>query len=55
MNTNNYKGAVDRIWRDAASYYLIGYRTPLNDHRLHDIDVTVKGDGLRARARRTRG
>lgn len=55
VNTNNYKGAIDRIWRDAAAYYLIGYRTPLNDRRLHDIEVTVKGDGLRVRARRTRG
>ena len=48
VNTNNYKGAVEAIWRDAGTYYLLGYRTPINDHRLHDIDVKVHRDGLNA-------
>jgi VWFA-related protein len=55
VNTNNYKGAVESIWRDAGTYYLLGYRTPVNDHRLHDIEVKVRRDGLRLRARRARG
>jgi VWFA-related protein len=55
VNTNNFKGAVDSIWRDAGTYYLLGYRTPINDHRLHDIEVTVRLDGLKLRARRARG
>jgi VWFA-related protein len=55
VNTNNYKGAVEAIWRDAATYYLLGYRTPGSDHRLHDIDVKVRRDGLTLRARRARG
>ncbi len=54
VNTNNYKGAVESIWRDAGTYYLLGYRTPVNDHRLHDIEVKVR-DGLKLRARRARG
>ena len=55
VNTNNYKGAVESIWRDAGTYYLLGYRTPVNDHRLHDIEVKVRRDGLTLRARRARG
>jgi VWFA-related protein len=55
VDTNNYKGAVEAIWRDAGTYYLLGYRTPINDHRLHDIDVKVRRDGLTLRARRARG
>ena len=55
VNTNNYKGAVEAIWRDAGTYYLLGYRTPINDHRLHDIEVKVRPDGFKVRARRARG
>jgi VWFA-related protein len=55
VNTTNYKGAVDAIWRESGSYYLLGYRLPINDHRLHDIDVKVKRAGLTVRARRQRG
>ncbi len=55
MNTNNYRRAVEDIWRDAGTYYLIGYRVPINDHRLHDIAVTVKRTELKLRFRRSRG
>ncbi|MEZ5291000.1 MAG: VWA domain-containing protein [Vicinamibacterales bacterium] len=54
-NTNAYDKAIDRLWRDAGTYYLIGYRAPSRDGRPHDIDVRVTGSGLTVRARRTRG
>jgi hypothetical protein len=27
------------VWRDAGTYYLLGYAAPVNDHRLHRIEV----------------
>lgn len=52
--TNNWRGAVDQIFRESASYYLIGYTSPTNDNRLHDIDVKVERPGVTVRARRSR-
>jgi VWFA-related protein len=53
--TNNFRGAVDRIWPEAGSYYLLGYAAPINDLKLHKIDVKVGRRGLTVRARRARG
>jgi VWFA-related protein len=53
-NTNNYNGAVEQIWREAGSYYVIGYNAPINDQRLHRIDVQVNVKGVTVRARRGR-
>lgn len=55
INTNNFEGAVERIWRESGSYYLIGYPAPINDHRIHAIDVRVGVPGVTVRARRARG
>jgi len=55
VNTNNYKGAVNTIWRESATYYLLGYRVPINDHRLHDVDIKVSRPGLTVSARKERG
>lgn len=52
--TNNWNGAVDQIFRESASYYLLGYTAPINDDRLHHIDVTVERKGVTVRARRAR-
>lgn len=53
--TNNYRGAIDRIWEESARYYLIGYAAPVNDLALHQIRVKVNRPGVTVRARRTRG
>ena len=53
-NTNNFNGAVDQIWREAGSYYVLGYNAPINDARLHNIDVKVNVKGVTVRARRGR-
>jgi hypothetical protein len=54
-NTNNFDGAVDRIRRESFGYYLLGYPAPINDHRLHTIEVKVSAPGVTVRARRARG
>ena len=53
--TNNYSGAIDRIFQESASYYLIGYVAPTADQRLHKIEVKVSKQGVTVRARRSRG
>lgn len=54
-NTNNYDRAIDRMWRDAGTYYLLGYRAPVDDGRAHAISVRVNVPGVTVRARRIRG
>jgi VWFA-related protein len=53
--TNNYRAAVDQIWKEAGSYYLLGYAAPINDLKLHKIEVKVDRRGVTVRARRARG
>jgi VWFA-related protein len=53
-NTNNYGGAVEQIWREAGTYYVLGYNAPINDGKLHTIDVKVNSKGATVRARRGR-
>ena len=55
VNTNNFNGAVDRIWQESGSYYLLGYTPPINDHRVHRIEVRVSAPGVTVRARKARG
>jgi hypothetical protein len=52
-NNGNFDRAVDQIWRDSGSYYLIGYHGR-DDHRVHRIEVRVDVPGLTVRARRSR-
>ena len=52
--TNNFGAATDQIFRESASYYLLGYTAPINDNRLHKIDVKVERKGVTVRARRAR-
>ena len=52
--SNNFNGAADQIFRESASYYLIGYTAPTNDNRIHKIDVKVERKGVTIRARRAR-
>jgi VWFA-related protein len=55
VNTNNFDRAVNQIWQESGSYYLLGYRPPLNDHRLHKIEVKVNLPNTTVRARKARG
>ncbi len=52
--SNNFGAAVGQIFRESAGYYLIGYAAPINDDRLHNIDVKVARKGVAVRARRAR-
>lgn len=53
-NTNNFGAAVEQIWREAGTYYVLGYNAPVNDQKLHTIDVQVTRQGATVRARRGR-
>ena len=53
--SNNYTAAIDRIWHESASFYLLGYALPINDLKIHEIDVKVARPGVTVRARRARG
>ena len=52
--TNNFPRAVDQIFQESASYYLVGYTAPVNDDRLHTIDVQVNRKGITVRSRKAR-
>jgi VWFA-related protein len=53
-NTNNFGAAVEQIWQEAGTYYVLGYNAPVNDTRWHRIDVKVVRQGATVRARRGR-
>ena len=52
--TNNFNAATDQIFRESARFYLIGYTAPINDNRLHKIDVKVEKKGVTVRSRKAR-
>lgn len=54
-NASNLKRAVDQVWRESLGYYLIGYQAPVDDRRLHRIEVRVSQPGVTVRARKGRG
>jgi VWFA-related protein len=53
-NASNFEAFVDRVWREAGSYYLLGY-WPASTRELHSIDVKTSRRGLQVRARKRRG
>lgn len=53
--SNEIGRVVDRVWRDAGVYYLLGYRPPARDRRVHTISVRVRVPNVTVRARRIRG
>jgi VWFA-related protein len=56
MNSNAFDRAVDRVWREAGHYYLLGYQPADGKPRpLHRIEVRVMRKGLQVHARRLRG
>jgi VWFA-related protein len=54
LNTNDFDGAVDRIMREASSYYLIAVADPpiRRTSDLRELDVRVLRRGITVRARR---
>lgn len=53
-HTNDFAGALSEVARDTSRYYVLGY-TPSNaamDGKFRSIDVRVKRQGVRVRARR---
>lgn len=54
-NINDYGSAIDRVWEESGSYYLVGYEPARRDTRRHSIEVRVKKPDVTVRARRTRG
>jgi VWFA-related protein len=55
VNSNDFNGAVDRIWSEAGHYYVIEYAPTGPDRVLHSIEVSVRGRGLHVHAPRYRG
>lgn len=53
LNTNTFEAGVAQIFRENASYYLIGYRSPdpEPDGKFRRIEVRVSRPGLEVRAR----
>jgi VWFA-related protein len=54
-NSRSFEAMVERIWREAGHYYLLGYTPSVSSRELHKVDVTVTRSGTRVRARSTRG
>src|SRR5688572_31340489 len=57
LNTNDVRGAVDRIWRDASSYYLLGVQNPPVQRAadLREVEIKILRKGVNVRARRAIG
>ncbi len=55
FNTNDFVGAVDRVWSEAGHYYALEYLPSGAERILHTIDVSVRGRGLRVHAPHYRG
>lgn len=51
MNTFNFTGVLEEVVGDFGNYYSIGFPAPTADGSYHDVDVRVKGRGLRVRHR----
>lgn len=53
-NINVFDAAVDQVWQESGTYYLLGYEPAKRDNKRHTIEVRVKKPDMSARARRTR-
>lgn len=54
LHTNDFRGAVERIWREAGTYYLLGVQNPPFQRTadLRELDVKVLRKGVSVRSRR---
>jgi VWFA-related protein len=57
LNSNLFERAVDQVWRESGTYYILGYASPgsVASDRLRQITVRVKRDGVEVRARKAVG
>ena len=53
-NINVFDAAVDQVWQESGTYYLLGYEPARRDNKRRTIEVRVKKPDMSARARRTR-
>jgi hypothetical protein len=53
-NTNDLTGAVQRIWNELGSYYVLEYAGSTTNRDLHEIDVTVSRRDVTVRATKRR-
>jgi hypothetical protein len=53
-NTNGFEAAIDRIWNELGSHYLVTYEGAGISRDLHEIDVKVSRPDVTVRARRSR-
>jgi VWFA-related protein len=53
-NASSFDAFVEGVWRDAGSYYLLGYWPP-STRELHSIEVKTATRDLNVRARKRRG
>ena len=53
VNQNDLRPGLEQMLSDSSSYYLLGYTSSLEatDGEFHEIDVRVKREGVRVRAR----
>jgi hypothetical protein len=54
-NSNDFGPPATAIWREASTYYLLGYWPPVSSKEVHSIDVKVTRKGAHVRARQLRG
>jgi VWFA-related protein len=55
VNSNDFDGAVAKIWDETSHYYMIAYAPSPGGDDLHDVEVKVEKPGVRVRARKSRG
>ena len=53
-NTNGFDTAIDRIWNELGSHYVVTYESSGLKRELHEIDVKVDRPDVTVRARRSR-
>lgn len=53
-NINVFDAAVDQVWQESGTYYLLGYEPARRDNKRHTIEVRIRKPDMSARARRTR-
>ena len=53
-NSNDFRTAVDRIWRETGNYYTLEYMPEERQRELHAIEVKALNPAWRVRARRSR-
>jgi hypothetical protein len=53
-NSNDFGPPATAIWREASTYYLLGYWPPVSSKEVHSIDVKVARKDVQVRSRQRR-